>query len=70
VRTKELLAACFLLFGALLVWPLLGIPNRPVLVAGLPLLVVYLFAVWAAIVAVLAWAASRGEGRPGGEDAP
>ena len=28
--------ACFLLFGALLVWPLLAIPNRPVLVLGVP----------------------------------
>ena len=29
MKVKELLAACFLFFGALLVWPLLGIPNRP-----------------------------------------
>ena len=45
MKVKELLAACFLFFGALLVWPLLGIPNRPRLVAGVPLLVLYLFAV-------------------------
>ena len=62
---KPLLAICFGLFAALLVWPLLGIPNRPVLVAGVPALVLYLFAVWAAIVAVLAWAACRA----GGDDA-
>jgi hypothetical protein len=62
---KPLLAVCFGLFAALLVWPLLGIPNRPVLLAGVPALVLYLFAVWAAIVAVLAWAAFR----PGGDDA-
>jgi hypothetical protein len=66
VRGRDLLAACFLLFSALLVWPLLSIPNRPVLVLGVPALVLYLFAVWAAIVAVLAWAARR----PGAEDAP
>ena len=66
MRGKELLAACFVLFCALLVWPLLSIPNRAVLVAGVPALVAYLFGVWAAIVAVLAWAA----GRPGGEDVP
>jgi uncharacterized membrane protein (DUF4010 family) len=66
VRGRDLLAACFLLFSALLVWPLLSIPNRPVLVLGVPALVLYLFAVWAAIVAVLAWAARRS----GGEDAP
>jgi hypothetical protein len=43
----------------LLVWPLLTLANRPALVAGVPPLVLYLFVVWAAIVAVLAWAARR-----------
>jgi len=66
VKAKELLAACFVLFGALLVWPLLSIPNRAVLVAGVPALVLYLFGVWAVIVAVLAWAACRS----GDEDGP
>ena len=59
MRPRELLPACFVLFTALLVWPLLSIPNRSVLVAGVPALVVYLFVVWAAIVAVLAWSARR-----------
>jgi hypothetical protein len=58
-RAKDLLAACFVLFTALLVWPLLSIANRPVLVLGVPALVLYLFGVWAVIVAVLAWAARR-----------
>jgi hypothetical protein len=62
VRARELLAACFVLFGALLVWPLLSIPNRRVLVAGVPALALYLFALWAAIVVVLAWAAFRSRG--------
>ena len=66
MKAKELLAACFVLFGALLVWPLLSIPNRAVLVAGVPALVLYLFAVWAAIVLVLAWVSRRA----GGEDDP
>jgi hypothetical protein len=66
VRRRDLLAVCFALGSALLVWPLLSIPNRPVLLLGVPVLVLYLFGVWAAIVAVLAWAARR----PGGEDAP
>jgi hypothetical protein len=64
VKAKDLLSACFLLFGALLVWPLLSIANRPALVAGIPSLVLYLFVVWAAIVGVLAWVARRA----GGED--
>jgi hypothetical protein len=62
VRARELLAACFVLFGALLVWPLLSIPNRRVLVAGVPALALYLFAVWALIVGVLAWTAFRSRG--------
>lgn len=53
MQAKEILAACFVFFGALLVWPLLTTANRPVLVAGIPLLVLYLFAVWAAILLVL-----------------
>jgi len=59
MKARELLAACFLLFGALLVWPLLTIANRPVLIWGVPVLVLYLFAVWAAIVAVLIAVAVR-----------
>jgi uncharacterized membrane protein (DUF4010 family) len=62
VKAKDLLSACFFLFGALLVWPLLTIANRPTLVAGIPALVLYLFIVWAAIVGVLAWIGSRAGG--------
>jgi len=65
VTAQELLATCFVLFGALLVWPLLSIPNRLVLIAGVPALVVYLFAVWAAIVGVLVWASHRSRGEDG-----
>ncbi len=63
---RDLLAACFVLFTALLVWPLLSIANRAGTVGGIPALVLYLFGVWAAIVAVLAWATRT----PGGDDAP
>jgi len=66
VKAKELLTACFVVFAALLVWPVLSIPNRLALVAGVPALVLYLFAVWALIVAILAWAGHRA----GGEDEP
>jgi hypothetical protein len=65
-HARDLLAACLVLFAALLVWPLLTIANRPQLIAGVPALVLYLFGVWAAIVAVLAWAARRA----GREDGP
>jgi len=59
VRSRELLAVLFPIFSALLVWPLLTVANRAVLVAGVPALVLYLFAVWAVIVGVLAWAGRR-----------
>ncbi|MGH7414553.1 MAG: hypothetical protein ACREKJ_10180 [Candidatus Rokuibacteriota bacterium] len=59
MKAVELVVACFLLFGACLVWPLLAIANRPVLILGVPALVVYLFAVWAAMVAVLIALARR-----------
>ena len=59
MKARELLAACFLLFGALLLWPLLTIANRPVLILGVPALALYLFGVWAAIVVVLIVVAVR-----------
>ena len=62
MKTKDLLAACFLVFGTLLVWPMLSIANRSALFVGVPALVLYLFLVWAAIVGVLAWVASRAGG--------
>ena len=62
MKARELLAICFVLFGALLVWPLLSIPNRLVLIAGVPALVLYLFAVWATIVGVLVGVSYRSRG--------
>jgi hypothetical protein len=59
MKAAEVLVACFLLFGACLVWPLLAIANQPVLILGVPALVLYLFAVWAAMVAVLIAIARR-----------
>jgi hypothetical protein len=67
MKAAELVVACFLLFGACLVWPLLAIANRPVLILGVPALVLYLFAVWGAMVAVLV-ALSRRVRQP--EDEP
>jgi hypothetical protein len=53
MKAAELVVACFVLFGACLVWPLLAIANRPVLVLGVPALVLYLFLLWAGMVVVL-----------------
>ena len=59
MKAVELVLACFFLFAACLVWPLLAIANRPVLVAGVPALVLYLFGVWTAMVVVLIALARR-----------
>ena len=59
MKAVDLVVAWFLLFGACLVWPLLAIANRPVLVLGIPALVLYLFAVWTAMVVVLVILARR-----------
>ena len=57
---REFLAVCFGFFAVLLTWPVLSIPNRPLLLAGVPSLALYLFAVWTGIVLVLFWTAHRG----------
>ncbi len=59
MKAAELVVACFLLFGACLVWPLLAIANRSVLVLGIPGLVLYLFVLWGAMVVVLVSLARR-----------
>jgi hypothetical protein len=59
MKAAERIVACFVLFAACLVWPLLGIANRPVHLLGVPALVLYLFVVWAAIVVVLVVVARR-----------
>lgn len=59
MKAAELVIACFLLFGACLVWPLLAIANQPALILGVPAMVLYLFVVWAAMVAVLIALARR-----------
>jgi hypothetical protein len=55
MKSKDLLVALFALGLVLLSWPLLTVVNRPVAVLGIPVLVLYLFLVWAGIIAVLVW---------------
>ena len=66
MKAAERIVAFFLLFLACLVWPVLGIANRPAVVLGIPALVVYLFGLWAALVIVLLLVARPGRpaGRP------
>jgi hypothetical protein len=55
MKSKDLLVALFALGAVVLSWPFLTVVNTPVAVLGIPLLVLYLFAVWAGIIAVLFW---------------
>lgn len=55
MKSKDLLVTLFALGVVLLSWPFLTVVNGPVAVLGIPLLVLYLFAVWAGIIAVLFW---------------
>ncbi len=55
MKSKDLLVALFALAFVLLSWPFLTVVNRPVAVLGVPLLLLYLFAVWAGIIALLCW---------------
>ena len=58
-RTREILVALFL-FGALL-WapPLLIIFNKATRILGIPTLFLYLFVVWAALIALVALVVER-----------
>lgn len=55
-RRAERLAAAFLLGTALFMPPLLAAVSRDVVVAGIPLLYLWLFGGWLGLIAVLALA--------------
>ncbi len=53
-----------LLFVSVLFWillhePFISVANRPVLVAGVPLLYAYIFGLWAVMIVLMAWAFRR-----------
>lgn len=53
--TVQRLGGVFLAGCVLLNYPLLGLVERAAVVFGLPLVPAYLFLVWAALIAVMAW---------------
>ena len=53
-RTQEQLVGLFILGALLLLPPLLTIFNRPVRVLGVPVLYLYLFVAWAAVIGLTA----------------
>lgn len=52
---SQRLLALFFAGGMLLNFPLLALWNHPAQVLGIPLFPLALFAIWAAMIAVLAW---------------
>jgi hypothetical protein len=57
--TGQRLGGLFLLGCVLFNYPVLFLFNHPVRVLGIPLLYLYLFAAWAALVALMAWVSER-----------
>ena len=55
MKSKDLLVALFALGVVVLSWPFLTVVNLPVTLFGVPVLALYLFTVWAGIIAVLFW---------------
>lgn len=53
--TGQRLVAVFLVGCLLFNYPLLWLFDREVSVAGIPLLVAYVFSAWAALIALAAW---------------
>jgi hypothetical protein len=58
-RTRELLIALFVLGALVFAPPLLIIFNKATRFFGIPALYLYLFAVWAALIALVALAVER-----------
>jgi hypothetical protein len=57
-RAQAFVALCLL--GTLLFnYPFLALFNRPALVLGIPIFYAYLFVVWAALIALMAWLVGR-----------
>jgi hypothetical protein len=64
-RMRERLLAAFLFALLALNPPILSIFSARLFIFGIPLLFLYLFLVWAAIIVVLAWVSDLGPQRDG-----
>lgn len=62
MKGRDLLVALFFLGVVLLSWPFLVVVNHAHPVLGVPALVLYLFGVWAALIAVLFWVTRGSQG--------
>ncbi len=60
IITGQRLAAVFLLGCVLFNYPVIALFNKPVEIAGIPLLYFFLFGAWALLIGLMAWAIERG----------
>ncbi len=58
-QTGQRLVAVFMMGCLLFNYPLLALFARPVDVAGIPLLYLYVLAAWSLLIAIMAWAVAR-----------
>ena len=63
IKTRRLIGL-FLLGCLLFNYPILSIVNRTIFIGGIPLLYLYLFAVWAAIIVCTAVICRQGRKKP------
>ncbi len=59
ILAGDRLIAAFLIGCVLFNYPLLSLFDRPPAVFGIPLLYAYIFAAWALVVGLMAWAVER-----------
>lgn len=68
LRMAERCVGLFLLSFVSVMPPILGIFSKPATLFGLPLLYVWLFAVWGAVILLAARTAERGRGHVGRQE--
>jgi hypothetical protein len=59
ILAGDRLIAAFLIGCVLFNYPLLSVFDRPLGVRGIPLIYAYVFAAWALVVGLIAWAVER-----------
>lgn len=59
MRGEELAKAFWILFFLVLCWPFIGVADAALSVLGIPLLLLYTFLAWGALVCILAAVAGK-----------
>ena len=69
-RTQQRLIAIFVLGAVLLIPPILSVFSKPVRILGIPVLYLYLFLAWAALIAMTAAIGRRLDTAEGSDSEP